>query len=132
MAAKILIVDDDADLRRALAIVLRSLFTVLEASGGLEALALLKEERPSLVLLDVSMPGMSGLEVLAAAKDAHPGLVVVMLTSRKDVELAIRALNLGAVEYVTKPFDADYIRAEIARLIGPPGSSSGRPWRTRP
>ncbi|MDD5304383.1 MAG: response regulator [Elusimicrobia bacterium] len=127
---KILVVDDDADLRISLAAVLSPRFEVLEASNGEEALAVLKRERPCLALLDVSMPGMSGLEVLAAAKAADPALVVVMLTSQQDIEIASKALNLGASEYVTKPFDADYIRAEVARLTGAPEEPSNeKPWR---
>ncbi len=133
MPIKILIVDDDADLRGALAAILTPLFSVLTASSGAEALAVIKEERPRLVLLDVAMPGLSGLEVLAAAKAADPALIVVMLTSQQDIELAAKALNLGATEYVTKPFDADYIRAEISRLTGTAGEpSNGKPWRVAP
>jgi DNA-binding NtrC family response regulator len=133
MAVKILIVDDDADLRSSLAAVLRPLFKVLEASNGAEALDVLKKERPRLTLLDVSMPGMSGLEVLAAAKASDPALIVVMLTSQQDIEIAAKALNLGATEYVTKPFDADYIRAEVSRLTGAPDEpSNDKPWRVVP
>lgn len=130
MPIKILIVDDDPDLRISLAAILSPLFTVLVASNGAEALVLLKKDRPRLVLLDVSMPGLSGLEVLAAAKIADSALLVVMLTSQQDIEIAAKALNLGATEYVTKPFDADYIRAEVARLTGSPDEpSNGKPWR---
>jgi DNA-binding NtrC family response regulator len=129
MLEPILIVDDDDDLRRALADILAPLFKVISASNGNEALELIRKERPRLVLLDVSMPGLSGLEVLAAAKAEAPAPIVVMLTSQQDVDIAAKALNLGAVEYVTKPFDADYIRAEVSRLIGPPESSNARPWK---
>jgi DNA-binding NtrC family response regulator len=132
MTETILLVDDDDDLRGALAVVLSPLFRVLEASNGKDALALLSRERPRLALLDVSMPGMSGLEVLAAAKAAAPALVVVMLTSQQDLEIAGKALNLGAIEYVTKPFDADYIRAEVSRLVGPKEPANDRPWKVVP
>jgi len=132
MPETVLIVDDDDDLRRALAAVLSPLFEVIEACNGSEALQRIGTARPRLVLLDVSMPGMSGLEVLAAAKAAVPALIVVMLTSQQDIELAAKALRLGAVEYVTKPFDADYIRAEASRLIGPKEPANDRPWKVVP
>jgi DNA-binding NtrC family response regulator len=133
MPVKVLIVDDDVDLRGALSVILRSRFQVLEASGGLQALEILKRERPHLTLLDVSMPGMSGLEVLAAAKQLQPSLTVVMLTSQKDIETAVKALNLGAAEYVTKPFDAEFIRSEVLRLTGSETPPEDRPpWKVRP
>jgi DNA-binding NtrC family response regulator len=133
MAIKILIVDDDADLRRSLAAVLTPLFSVFAAADGAEALDVLKKERIPLMLLDVSMPGMSGLEVLAAAKALYPALIVVMLTSQQDIDIAAKALNLGASEYVTKPFDADYIRAEVTRLTGKPDvPSNDKPWKVVP
>jgi DNA-binding response OmpR family regulator len=129
MTEKILIVDDSADLRTSLAFVLGSLFTVFQASNGAEALVVLEKERPRLMLLDIAMPGMSGLEVLEAAKKRHPEVIVVMLTSHQDVEIAALALNLGADEYITKPFDAVYIRAEVSRLSGPADSSDDKPWK---
>ena len=133
MPAKILIVDDNADVRIALSAVLRHAFVVLEAPDGEKALALIAKEKPRLVLLDVSMPGLGGLEVLARARAHDPSLLVLMLTSRQDVDLAVRALTLGAAEYVTKPFDADYIRAEVENLLRPPSKSAGDPpWRHAP
>ena len=129
MSIKILIVDDDADLRSSLASVLAPLFGVIEASNGASALDIIKRERPRLVLLDVSMPGMSGLEVLEAARALDPSTIVVMLTSQKEIDMACQALSLGAVEYVTKPFDADYIRGEVSRLLGAPKPSNDKPWR---
>jgi DNA-binding NtrC family response regulator len=131
MDATILIVDDDEDLRNSLSIILSPAYRVVEAANGTEALDILKKERPRLTLLDVSMPGMSGLEVLAAAKAAAPKLLVVMLTSQHDIEIAMKALNLGAAEYVTKPFDAAYIRAEVSRLIGPEKPPDDKPWRVK-
>ena len=132
MPATILIIDDDVDLRNSLAAVLRPMFKVLEASGGAQAIDVIENERPRLALLDVSMPGMNGLEVLTAAKALDPALIVVMLTSHQDIEIAAKALNLGATEYVTKPFDADYIRAEIFRLASPGEPLNDRPWRMVP
>ena len=127
----ILVVDDDSDLRRTLAVLLGKSHKVAEASGGAEALSLLKTLRPRLVLLDVTMPEMSGIEVLRAARAIHGALRVVMLTSRQELEIAKSALDLGAIAYMTKPFDAIFIRAEVARLLKPADGETdgGRPWR---
>ena len=132
-APDILIVDDDADLRRTLVLLLGKDYRVAEAASGPEALRLLKTSRPRLVLLDVTMPEMSGIDVLRSLARRRERLRVVMLTSHTEIELARAALDLGAVEYLTKPFDADYIRAEVARLLEPPAKGDGgRPWRVVP
>jgi len=129
----ILIVDDDADLRRTLVLLLGKTYRVAEAASGPEALRALETSRPRLILLDVTMPEMNGIEVLRALSERGEKARVVMLTSRTEIELAKTALDLGAVEYLTKPFDADYIRAEVARLLTPPAQNGGgRPWRVAP
>jgi len=127
----ILIVDDDADLRRTLVLLLGMQYKVVEAANGKEGLALLATQRPRLILLDITMPEMSGIEVLRAARKLDPTLRIVMSTSCQEIELAKSALDLGAIEYLTKPFDAAFIRGEVARLLAPPDEKrkNGRPWR---
>jgi DNA-binding response OmpR family regulator len=133
LSQKILVVDDDADLRRLIAAALKPLGTVAEAPDGKAALRRLRTLKPVLLLLDVSMPGMDGIAVLRAARELDPNLVVVMLTSESDVGVAKKALDLGARTYITKPFDIDVVYAEIERLLdershrSPPPSD--RPWR---
>ena len=126
----ILIVDDDADLRRTLVLLLDKTYKLVEASSGKEALRFLKTHRPRLVLLDMTMPEMSGIEVLRAARELDKTLKIVIVTSHPEMALAKSALDLGAIAYVTKPFDADFLCAEIARLLAPPndGTGGGRPW----
>jgi DNA-binding NtrC family response regulator len=132
MKGKILIVDDDADLRSVLRQILEDMGEVIEASNGPEALALLKREKPLLMLLDVSMPGMGGLAVLEAARQIEPMLPIVMLTGEPDLKIAKDALEGGAASYVTKPFDADVLLAEVSRLTGAEGDDrSTLPWRVR-
>jgi DNA-binding response OmpR family regulator len=122
-------VDDDADLRQTLFLLLDEKYKVFAAASGEEALLILQAQRPRLILLDISMPGMSGIEVLSKARKLDKTLRIVMVTSRQEMELAKSALDLGAVAYVTKPFDADYIRGEVARLLVPMADDGGgRPW----
>lgn len=132
---KILIVDDDDDLRTVLRGLLSPLGTILEASNGVAALRLLKAEKPGVALLDVSMPEMDGLAVLRGALEIDPKLVVVMLTGEMDLHVAKRALEAGARAYITKPFDPNTIYADIARHAGldadAGGGSAGRPWRVK-
>lgn len=129
-AAKILVVDDDPDMRRMLRWILTPLGRVFEAADGVEALRALKDEKPALMLLDVTMPGVDGLVVLERARAAAPHLVVVMLTGLEDLAVARTALELGARSYITKPFDPEVLRCEILRLTGgEPPQDFGPPWR---
>lgn len=137
MPEKILLVDDDPDIRLILRAALASIGDLLEAANGADALRLIRDEKPSLILLDLVMPEMDGIETLKQARLIQPSLLVVMLTGQADVAMAKRALDAGARAYVTKPFDEVYLRAEIRRLLegdapSDPEDASGRPWRVRP
>jgi DNA-binding NtrC family response regulator len=137
MSEKILIVDDDTDMRLILRAALAPIGGLLEAANGRDALRLIRAEKPRLVLLDVVMPEMDGIETLAAARRIDPNIIVVMLTGQSDISMAKKALDAGARAYVTKPFDEVYLRAEVRRLLEgdearDPEDASGRPWRVRP
>lgn len=132
MPQKILIVDDDPDLRRSIRCALGSLCEVIEASNGPAALALIRRKRPRALLLDVAMPEMGGLDVLAAVQALFPAMAVIMLTGELDLGVARAALEHGARCYVTKPFDVELLRAEVKRLLEPAkkdAQDKGRPWR---
>ena len=128
---KVLIADDDDDLRRMLRGALSPVCEVIEASNGLDALCLLQREKPRLLLLDMVMPEMGGLEVLSAARRTEPNTAVVILTGDADVDSAVAALDRGASAYITKPFDPAYLRDEVARLLKPPAKDGDPPWEVR-
>src|ERR1035437_5031562 len=117
MGNKIFVVDDDAAARRMLFLLLETTAEILEAASGEAALRLVAAERPRLMLLDMTMPGMSGLDVLKAVRVSAPAMTVIMLTGTVDVELAQRALELGAAEYVTKPFDLPRLKEKVKRIM---------------
>ena len=132
MPQKILIVDDDPDLRHSIRCALESLCEVVEAGNGADALALIRSDRPRAMLLDISMPEMGGLAVLRAAREIQPALAVIMLTGELDLEIAREALENGARSYVTKPFEIETLRSEVKRLLEPGGGKEegeARPWR---
>jgi two-component system, chemotaxis family, chemotaxis protein CheY len=134
MMKTVLVCDDDADLRRILVRLLSPCARVLEAADGEAALELIAAEAPDVVLLDVTMPGRSGLETLQAYRDRRPCPATIMLTGTGEISIAREALRLGAVEFVTKPFDPQDLREEVRRRLGEPGGgdstgSDGRPWR---
>jgi len=113
-AIRILIVDDELAIRRALRPPLLELgFQVAEASRGEEALQLLRAGGYDAVLLDINMPGIGGIETLRRIRSFAPRLPVLMLTVRDQEEDKVAALDLGADDYVTKPFS---MRELIARI----------------
>lgn len=129
---KLLIVDDEPDIRRTLALVFSGSYAVVEAGDAAAALKLAADENPDLVFLDVVMPDMSGIEVLEVLKRGRPALPVIMLTGEQDLEVAKRSLEFGATMYVTKPYDARYLREQVDRVLAcaagePPVND--KPWR---
>ncbi len=117
MNAKILIVDDDPAIRRLLARTLdRAGYAVVEASDGRGALAARDIDKPNLVLLDLGLPDRDGLEVLPLLAK-QPGLAVIVLTARDATDEKVLALDLGADDYVTKPFDTDELLARVRSAL---------------
>jgi two-component system KDP operon response regulator KdpE len=115
---RILLVDDESAIRRALRPPLLELgFQVVEASRGEEALQMLRAGVFDVVLLDVNMPGIGGLETLRRIRAFAPRLPVLILTVRDQEEDKVEALELGADDYVTKPFSTRELIARIRTAI---------------
>jgi DNA-binding response OmpR family regulator len=133
MSNKILVVDDDPAARRMLTLLLQPIGEVVEASSGDAALRIIEAEQPRLMLLDMTMPGMSGLEVLNALQTSSVRMTIIVLTGQTDIALAKKALELGAVEYITKPFDLAHLKGEVKRWVQGAANErkkdDGRPWR---
>jgi DNA-binding response OmpR family regulator len=117
MARTILVVDDEATLRETVVDALEAEgFTVIAAADGREALTRFRADRPDLVLLDLMLPELSGIEVCRIIR-AESGVPIVMLTA-KDSELdKVVGLELGADDYVTKPFSLRELSARIRALF---------------
>ncbi len=115
---KVLAVDDDLELLRLIAFTLRqSGYLVLEAQDGLQALAIADKERPDLVLLDVNLPRIDGFEVLERLRSAGSTVPVLMLTVRSSEEDQVKGLDLGADDYLTKPFSPRTLLARVRALL---------------
>jgi DNA-binding NtrC family response regulator len=115
---RLLVVDDDDASRRLVAAIFRAdNMEVVAASDGASGLARVEELDPDVVLLDVRLPDIDGLEVLRRLRPAERGLSVIMLTAHNDVKLAVRAIQLGAFDYHTKPVDQDEIELAVKRAL---------------
>jgi two-component system OmpR family response regulator len=114
-ARKILIVDDDVDIVQIVSTMLAGRgWEVRTAFGGEEALRVVAADHPDIVLLDIMMPHMNGLEVLRQIRAVSPASRIIMITAFGDVESYLDSMELGACEYVNKPFET----AELLRVIG--------------
>lgn len=123
---KILVVDDQFGIRLLLQEVLgRDGYDVICTENGPEALLIISEVQPDLVLLDMKIPGMDGIEILTNIRKFHPDLRVVMMTAYGELDLVREAAALNAIGHFAKPFDIDELRAFIAQLIGVPGNDGG-------
>lgn len=116
--ARILVVDDDEDVRgvAASALVAEG-YEVIEVGSGMEAFAQLEGDPPDLVVLDVVMPGISGLEVLDHVRGEHPSLPVILLSGLGAEENIVRGLRLGAEDYMVKPVSPKVLIARVERTL---------------
>jgi PleD family two-component response regulator len=116
---RILLVEDHEELRHYLAHCLSDVYEVKEAANGKEALAVVEEFAPDLVLSDVLMPEMSGDRLCAALKQnfATSHLPVVLLTALNDEKYQLKGLSVGADDYLTKPFAPAVLKARMANLL---------------
>jgi len=115
---KILVVEDDADLREALVDTLELAgHRVVSAPDGEAALTVLDREAVDLVLSDVQMPGIDGHELLRRSKLAKPGIPFILMTAYGQIERAVEAMRDGAADYLPKPFEPDRLLAVVARYL---------------
>jgi DNA-binding NtrC family response regulator len=114
----IFIVDDNEDLRFTLSDIIKSEgYNVLESGEGTKALKLIKANNPDLVLLDMRLPGMDGMKILEEVKKFDTNIIVIMLTAFGDVKGAVKAMRLGAFDYLTKPFDNEELMIIIKKAL---------------
>ncbi len=128
----LLLVDDDADLLKLLALRLKaSGYDVATASSGQQALSMIAGERPDLVITDLRMDGLDGMGLFAAINERHMGLPVIMLTAHGTIPDAVAATKEGLFGYLTKPYDANDLIAQIDRALALHGTH-GAIKRNRP
>jgi DNA-binding NtrC family response regulator len=113
----ILVVDDENGIRQSFKIVLKDRYHVLLAETGKEAVDLLTRNTIDLILLDILLPDVNGLDLLQKLKAIDPSPEVIMVTAVKDIQTAVKAIKLGAYEYVIKPFLVDDVINIIERAF---------------
>ena len=118
MSVRILIVDDEEIVIRSCRRILEDAGTVVESvMDGWEALRKVDENHYDVVVLDIMMPKVDGLEVLQHVKERHPDVDVIMMTGLSQVQTAVKAMKLGAFDYLSKPFDPDDLKQIVDRAL---------------
>ncbi len=112
--ATILVVDDERSVTNLLSEDLgEEGYSCVTADTGEDALKRLSEDNFDVVLLDLKLPGMSGMDVLKEAKSIYPGVAVIVVTAAGDAQTAVEAMKIGAVDYITKPFDLERVNGSV-------------------
>ena len=114
---KLLIVDDELGSRESLRLIFSPDYTVLLAANAQEAQECLSQEPVDLVLLDLILPGQSGIEVLRQIQAASPRLPVIMVSASASIPPVVEAIRLGALDFVSKPFDVESLRHRVRRAL---------------
>ena len=113
----LLIVDDELGVRESLKMVFCKDFRLIEADSVEAAIPKVQDAKPDVILLDVLMPKTDGIELLRRIKEIQPACEVIMLTGVNSEQLASKALNFGAFDFVAKPFDVVDLRQKVSRAL---------------
>jgi two-component system, NtrC family, response regulator len=115
---RIVVIDDEINAAAALETLLREDgYEVARANDARSGLLLLEKEEPDVVLTDLRMPGMDGIELLAKVKELRPQTMVILMTAYGTVKTAVRAMKLGAEDYLGKPIDVEELEVVLQRAI---------------
>lgn len=115
MRKKILICDDEEGIRESFKLILEKDYDLMFAQNGDEAVQMMKSSPSEITILDIKMPKKDGLETLKELKKINPSSKVIIATGYKSVDIAQEAMNLGASDYVVKPFDRDKIKKVVQK-----------------
>ena len=115
--AKILIIDDEQSICELPTRILKDEHEVKSSLDPEEALSLIESDKPDCVLLDIKMPKLDGVEVLSRIKVIAPSIGVIMITGYGNLETAMETMRIGAFDYITKPFDLDFIKNLVKRCL---------------
>ena len=121
--ARILICDDEPGVRESLKLILGTEYALVFAKDGQEAVEYIKSHDVDIAILDVKMPRMSGLEALQQIKKIKPKIRVLVATGYESSDVASQAINLGADDYLVKPFERQKVLTKIQSLLTPPHST---------
>ena len=116
---RILICDDERGVRESLKLILDREYELAFATNGQEALDHLQNQEADLAILDIKMPRLNGFEALRSLRRLRPALRILMITGYESGDVASEALQLGADDYLTKPFEREKVQEKVRALLPP-------------
>ena len=117
MSETILVVDDDSSIRTAMSMTLNGKYFVSTAENGHTALKILNAQKPGLILLDIGLPDMSGMDLLERVRKSDPDIGVIMITGEQETKTVVKAMKLGAYDYLVKPIDGSAVKATVRNAL---------------
>src|SRR6201998_2872882 len=127
---QVYVVDDDVSVREALSSLIRSAgLTVRTFASASESLRGLEQEQPGCLVLDIQLPDINGFELQQRLATDHIQIPIIFLTGHGDIPMSVRAIKAGAVEFLTKPFDDEYLLATIRSAIARDNKNERAPGR---
>jgi YesN/AraC family two-component response regulator len=119
--ASILICDDEMGIRESLKLILERDYALDYVTHGKEAVEYVKKHQPDLVIMDIKMPHMNGLDALRRIRRARPRVRILMITGYESSDVAAQAIQFGANDYLTKPFEREKVWEKVEALLSQPG-----------
>ena len=113
----LLVVDDDESVRESYGLIFEETMDVTPAGNATAAIEAARRDRFDVILLDVRMPGLSGMEAFESIRAAQPDTPIIFVSALEDADTAVRAMRLGAYDYVAKPFDMDALTILVGRAV---------------
>jgi DNA-binding NtrC family response regulator len=113
----VLVIDDENGVRQSFKMVLKSEYNVLLAETGRKGIEIFKDNAVDLILLDIILPDLDGIELLEKLKGMDPNIEIIMVSAVKEVPMAVKAMKLGAYDYITKPFVVEDIKNIVSRAL---------------
>jgi DNA-binding NtrC family response regulator len=117
MRFTIFLVDDEESIREGITIALEGPYDIRAFASAEDALEIVRDDPPDLILLDIGLPGMNGIEALRRIKEMHPEILVIMITAYEDIKTVISAMKLGAHDYIVKPILMEALEVTIGNAL---------------
>jgi len=118
MNEKILVVNDETNVRKALTEILEDEYVIVTAEEGKEVIEKIEQGKPDLLIFDLKLPEIEGLQIIKKIKEIYPHLPVIVTSAIAEIKTVVEAMRLGAEEYLIKPFHLEELKRAVGQILG--------------